>query len=131
MAKTHPHIDSPTREDLLRIAGERPLIDVYLALHALVVETLPDVVNSVDEVDASIGYAARQYGYNGWGMAAVTPFSKWVSLTIMKGAELDDPEGLLGGTASMRHVKLASVDELEGKRDGIAALLLAASRAHA
>lgn len=131
MAKTHPHITSPTRADLLRVAGERPLADVYVALHEFVMATLPDAVNSVDEVDAAIGYGAHQYGYNGWGMAAVTPFSKWVSLTLLKGAELDDPSGLLVGSASMRHVKLASLDELEGARDGISALLLAASRVNA
>lgn len=128
MAKTHPHIDSPTRADLVRVAGERPLVDVYLALHALVTEVLPDARSSVDEVDAMIGYGARQYGYGGWGMAAVSPFSKWVSLTLMKGSLLDDPAELLTGTAVMRHVKLSSLEELEDKREGIAGLLVAASR---
>ncbi|MGO1307471.1 MAG: DUF1801 domain-containing protein, partial [Microbacterium gubbeenense] len=123
MAKTHPHIETPTADDLMRVIGDRPLTDVYLALHALVIATLPTIRHSVDEVDAVIGYGAHEYGYGGWGMAAVSPFTKWVSLTLMKGAELTDPDGLLTGTASMRHVKLSSVDELADKRDGIAALL--------
>lgn len=131
MAKTHPHIDTPTADDLMRVIGDRPLTDVYLALHALVIATLPTIRHSVDEVDAVIGYGAHEYGYGGWGMAAVSPFTKWVSLTLMKGAELTDPDGLLTGTASMRHVKLSSVDELADKRDGIAALLLSATRVQA
>ncbi|MGO1235676.1 MAG: DUF1801 domain-containing protein [Microbacterium gubbeenense] len=131
MAKTHPHIETPTADDLMRVIGDRPLTDVYLALHALVIATLPTIRHSVDEVDAVIGYGAHEYGYGGWGMAAVSPFTKWVSLTLMKGAELTDPDGLLTGTASMRHVKLSSVDELADKRDGIAALLLSATRVQA
>jgi len=127
MAKTHPHIESPTPEDLTRVAGDRPLVDLYLALHQLVIDTLPGVVNSVDEVDAAIGYGAHQHGYGGWGMAAVMPYTKWVSLTLMKGAQLDDPAGLLTGSASMRHVKLSSLEDLEAKRDGIVALTIAAS----
>lgn len=130
MAKTHPHTDSPSRADLERIAAGKPLVGLYVALHEVVLDVLPDVRSSVDEVDAAIGYGARQYGYGGWGMGAVTPFSKWVSLTLMKGSLLDDPENLLTGTAVMRHVKLGSLDELEAKRDGIAALLVAASRLH-
>ncbi|MGO1266089.1 MAG: DUF1801 domain-containing protein, partial [Microbacterium gubbeenense] len=102
MAKTHPHIETPTADDLMRVIGDRPLTDVYLALHALVIATLPTIRHSVDEVDAVIGYGAHEYGYSGWGMAAVSPFTKWVSLTLMKGAELTDPDGLLTGTASMR-----------------------------
>lgn len=131
MAKTHPHIETPTADDLMRVIGDRPLTDVYLALHALVIATLPTIRHSVDEVDAVIGYGAHEYGYGGWGMAAVSPFTKWVSLTLMKGAELTDPDGLLTGTASMRHVKLSSVDELADKRGGIAALLLSATRVQA
>jgi hypothetical protein len=118
MVKTHPHISSPTSADLVRVAGERPFVNVYVALHELVMATLPDIVNSVDEVDAAVGYGAHQYGYNGWG-------------TLLKGAELDDPAGLFTGSATMRHVKLATLDELARARDGIAGLLLAASRANA
>jgi hypothetical protein len=86
MVKTHPHISSPTSADLVRVAGERPFVNVYVALHELVMATLPDIVNSVDEVDAAVGYGAHQYGYNGWGMAAVTPFSKWCGTRRSRGA---------------------------------------------
>ncbi|MFT3889726.1 MAG: DUF1801 domain-containing protein [Arachnia sp.] len=125
MAKTHPHIDSPTRDQLAALVEGRPkeLVEVYLALHDLVVETLPDVKVSVDTVDASIGYGAHQYGYNGWGLAALTPFTKWVSLTLLQGAHLEDPEGLLTGTTTMRHVKVASLVELVSASTGISTLI--------
>lgn len=87
MTKTHPHIESPDPEQLRELVAGRPepLIEAYLDLHALVISTLPDIRFSVDTVDASIGYAAHQYGYNGWGMAALTPFAKWASLTLQQG----------------------------------------------
>lgn len=129
MAKTHPHTEAPTDVDLMRVMGARPLSDLYLALHALVIETLPAIQHSVDEVDAVIGYGAYEHGYGGWGMAAVSPFAKWVPLTLMKGAELTDPDGLLTGTALMRHVKLSSFDELAEKRHSIVELLKSAAQA--
>ncbi|HMR47698.1 MAG TPA: DUF1801 domain-containing protein [Arachnia sp.] len=132
MAKTHPHVESPSLEQLavLMIGRPEPLAEVYLGLHRLIVEALPDVVNSVDTVDLSIGYGAHQYGYNGWGMAAVTPFTKWVSLTLLHGADLADPNGLLTGTTKMRHLKLKHPQELAGNRGAIVTLVLAASRLH-
>lgn len=132
MSKTHPHIVSPSSEQLATLVEERPeaLTVIYLGLHQLVTETLPDVMNSVDTVDASIGYGAHQYGYNGWGMAAVTPYKKWVSLTLLHGADLEDPSELLTGTATMRHVKLASEEEFEANRAAIIALVRSAAELH-
>ena len=129
MAKTHPHIESPSTDQLAELVRNRPrpLADTYLALHDLVISALPDVASSVDCVDASIGYGAHQYGYNGWGLAAVTPFGKWVSLTLLQGSRLDDPEGLLTGTTTMRHVKLSDPESVRTHRDALRALLLAAA----
>jgi hypothetical protein len=46
------------------------------------------------------------------GYAYILPHTRWVNLGFYKGAELDDPRGLLEGTgAKMRHVKVRSVDE--------------------
>lgn len=133
MAKTHPHIDQPTDDQLAELAGAQPesLRETYLALHRLVLDAVPEISASVDTVDGQIGYGARQFGYNGWGMAAVSPHSKWVSLYFMGGAQLPDPEGLLLGGTAMRHIKLDSpgqVVELEAQlRDWLAA----AARLHA
>ncbi|MFV0433646.1 MAG: DUF1801 domain-containing protein [Leucobacter sp.] len=129
MAKTHPHIESPTVEQLRALVEGRPdrLVEVYLSLHEIVVQTLPDVAFSVDTVDAAVGYGAHQYGYNGWGMAALTPFGKWVSLTLLRGAELEDPEGLLTGTKLMRHLKLSDPGDVQKHREAIGQLVAAAA----
>ena len=68
---------------------------LYLNAHRLVLETLPDVVYLVDCQDGQMGYGARQYGYNGWGMAALSAHNKWVSLVFMRGADLEEMKGCL------------------------------------
>lgn len=132
MAKTHPHIESPTAAQLEALLAGRPapIVETYLALHEIVVSELADVTYSVDEIDATVGYGAHQYGYNGWGMAALTPFGKWVSLTLLHGSQLDDPSGLLTGTAQMRHVKMKHPDEVAMQSEAIRQLIRAASQLH-
>ena len=129
-SKTHPHLDEPSEVDLLRIVESRsPAVrEVYLEAHRLVLHAVPGVVCSVDSVDAQIGYGARQFGYDGWGMAAVAPFTRWVSLAILRGAELDDPDGLLEGAgASLRHVRIKSVEDLASRRRAIQRMLVEAA----
>lgn len=132
MAKSHPHLENPTREQLVELVREHPpeIVDTYLAFHELVHKVLPTLDFSADQVDAAIGYGAHQYGYNGWGMVALTPFGKWVSLTFLQGSLLDDPEGLLQGSAVMRHIKLETADEVRVKSVEISELLLRASQLH-
>ena len=130
-SKTHKHIDSPSEAQLRGLVDGKPvaLRRLYLETHQLVLKTLPDVVTAVDCDDAQIGYGARQYGYNGWGMAALIPYSKWVSLGFIRGARLDDPDGLLEGTgASVRHIKLRSAEELAERRAAIQRMLKAATK---
>jgi hypothetical protein len=130
-SKTHAHIDSPSEAQLRRLVDGKPvaLRRLYLETHQLVLTTLPDVVFSVDCDDAQVGYGARQYGYNGWGMAALSPYSKWVSLGFIRGTALDDPDGLLEGSgASVRHVKLRSPEELAERRPALKRMLKAATR---
>jgi hypothetical protein len=105
------------------------LRDVYLGVHSLMSETFPDVRHAVDLTDGGIGYGARQYGYDGWGMAAVVPHRSWISLVLFKGGLLGDPDGVLEGTgAAVRHIKIRSVDELTSKREVIGRLLAEAAR---
>ena len=130
-AKTHTHIDSPSEAQLKRLVDGKAVAvrRLYLETHQLVLKTLPDVVCSVDCDDAQIGYGARQYGYNGWGMAALSPYSQWVSLGFIRGTALDDPDGLLEGTgASVRHIKLRSPEELAERRAAILRMLKAATK---
>lgn len=102
--------------------------ETYLAVHRLILDAVPEVEASVDTVDGQIGYGARQFGYNGWGMAAVSPHSKWVNLHLMAGARLPDPDGLLTGGAAMRHVKLHSPAQVEELDAHLRAWLTAATR---
>jgi hypothetical protein len=122
---THPQIDNPPDDELSRLLEKHPpaVRQAYLAAHRLVLEAVPGVRYSVDTVDAQIGYGARQFGYDGWGMAGLSPHRNWVTLAFLRGAALDDPEGLLEGTgASVRHVKLKSVEQLAERRAAITAL---------
>lgn len=132
MAKTHPHIEQPTEAQLAELVASRPekLREAYLALHRLVLETLPEIRASVDTVDAQIGYGAHQYGYNGWGLAAVSPHSRWVNLHLMQGARLPDPDGLLIGGTTMRHVKVQEIEQVSELGAQVRAWLAAAARLH-
>jgi hypothetical protein len=132
-AKTHPHIDQPSDAALEALVKDKaPAIrQIYVDAHRLVRETLPDVTFSVDEKDATIGYGAGQYGYGGWGMAALAPFTKWISIGFLKGASLDDATRILEGTGkAVRHVKLRTPDELAKHRHALKRLLKAAARAN-
>lgn len=118
--KRNPHIEQPTEEELRPLIEAKPagIRDLYFSVHRLVLESLPDVRYEVDCTDAVIGYGARQFGYDGWGMGALSPHTKWVSLIFFRGTDLKDPGGLLEGTGKrLRHVKIRSLEELEARRD--------------
>ena len=84
-----------------------------LHVHALVRETLPDVEFTIDLKDGMMGYGARQYGADGWGIAALACHTRWVTLAFMRGSGLPDPAGVLEGTGkSVRHVKVHSQEQL-------------------
>lgn len=133
MAEKHPHIDMATEEQLAELLqGKGPEVrETYLAAHRLILATLSDINYSTDTVDTSTSYGIRQYGYNGWGMAALSAHTKWVSLYFMRGAELDHSAGILEGTGKrMRHVKLRSRIEFEELRKALEALIVQAATLH-
>jgi hypothetical protein len=130
-SKAHPHIDNPTEEQLREAVSDRPPLirELYLDLHRLICETLPDVNFSVDLKDGEIGYGKRQYGYDGWGMAALAPYTKWVTLHFLRGVDLEDRSGLLGGSGkSLRHVKVHSPEQLDAIAGEIRRLVAEAAR---
>ena len=130
-SKTHPQVDMPSEDDLSRLVERHPLAvrEVYLDAHRLVLEAFPEVRYAVDTMDGQIGYGERQFGYNGWGMAALAPYTNWVSLGFLRGVALDDPDGLLEGTsAAVRHLKLRSIEQLAERRGAIKRLLEDAAR---
>ena len=130
MPRTHPHIDDPTAEQLrAAVEGKPPVVrGLYLAVHELVVQTIPGVACSLDLSDGQVGYGAHQYGYDGWGMAALAPYATWVSLAFLRATSLDDPLGLLEGTGvRVRHAKVRSADQLAEIGGGLRALVKAAT----
>ncbi len=131
--RKHPHAAMPSVDALREVVQQaQPQHEaLYLAVHALVLEAVPEVRFEVDLVDASIGYGLRQYGYGGWGMASLSVHKGWVSLFFMQGVDLSDPEGVLEGSGKLlRHVKLRSEAALEERAAAIRALLVAATRQH-
>ena len=127
--EVHQHKCMPSEEELGRLILARYPAhhDLYLESHRLILDAVPDLQFSVDCVDGAIGYGSRQFGYDGWGVAALVPHKGWVSLVLLRGAALDDPDRLLEGTgASVRHVKLRSLEELAGRRTSVKRLLEAA-----
>lgn len=129
----NPHLDMPTEEQLVEVLAETPdaLRKLYLETHRLMLETLPDVKYSVDLKDGMTGYGARQYGYDGWGMAALSAHKSWVRLVFMQGAHLPDPTALLEGTGkNLRHVKIRSAEQFTERRAALRALIEAAAQAN-
>lgn len=129
----HPHIEKPSEEQIISVLqGRDPMISqLYLDTHKLILENLPDIVYSIDCQDGQMGYGARQYGYDGWGMMALSAHSKWVSLVFMGGTDLEDPNGLLEGIGkNIRHVKLRSPEQAKERRSALEELIRAASKLH-
>jgi hypothetical protein len=127
----NPQRKRPSATVIRRALSDRDpaLRSVFLEVHKLVRETLPDVEFTIDLKDGTIGYGAHQYGADGWGIGAVTCHSRWVTLAFMRGARLRDPAKILEGTGkSVRHVKIRSRDQLAERRAAIGALLHAAVR---
>jgi len=124
--KKHPHIERPSIEQLASLLEDKTpaMRELYLDVHRLMLEILPRVIYSVDCKDGMLGYGARQYGYDGWGMTALAAHNKWVSLMFMLGADLEDPGRLLEGTGKkMRHVKIHSPEQFAEKRSALRALI--------
>ena len=122
----HPHIEMATEAQLADLlqAKTADIGQIYLEAHRLLLETLPDVVYATDCTDGMTSYGARQYGYDGWGMAALAAHAKWVSLVFMRGTSLKDENHLLEGTGkNMRHVKLRSLEAFARRRPGLQALI--------
>ena len=126
----HPHIEGASDVQIAGLLQKQTpdIINLYLEMHRLVLDVLPDVKTSTDTVDGATGYGSRQYGYDGWGMAALMAHTRWVSLVFFRGNDLEDPTGLLEGTGkSVRHVKMRTADQIKEKLIELAALIKAAS----
>jgi hypothetical protein len=131
--KKHPHIDNATEAQLAELLADKApaMRELYLETHRLLLDALPDATCATDCQDGVTSYGIRQYGYDGWGMAALAAHAKWVSLMFMRGAKLTDDDGLLEGSGKlMRHVKLRSAEQLAQRREGLLGLIAQAARLH-
>jgi hypothetical protein len=89
------------------------------AVRDLVYDVLPETVEVVWKRQGSIGWGtgAKKFSEQ---FAYLMPFKRHVTLGFHRGGELADPEGLLpdaggtqvGGTLSMRSLKLISLDDV-------------------
>lgn len=93
----------------LRLVGE---------LRRLIMDTVPDV-------QETFKWNAPTYEYNGL-LCGLNPARGYVRLQFYRGAELNDPEGLLEGTGKgLRHVKVHNLDDTN--REALKALVLEAA----
>ena len=89
--------------------SDQPLQRIANQLRKIILKIDPDVCEVVrlGERSATYGLGPKKMSE---GYVYIMPQGKWVNLGFFKGAELDDPEGLLEGTgAKMRHVKIRSL----------------------
>ncbi len=76
--------------------------------------------------DGSMGYGAKQYGYDGWGIAGLVAHKNWVNLHFMRGVALEEEFGsgpLEGKGKQLRHLKFKSLEDV-GKKEKILRELL-------
>ncbi len=126
----HPHEAKASDDRLTELLSARPasIGQIYLLTHRLVLAAAPGIDWSTDLVDGATGYGAGQYGYGGWGMAALMAHGKWVSLVFMRGASLAAPVGVLEGTGkNVRHVKLRSLAEFQDRTAALGDLVVQAT----
>jgi len=127
----HPHIEKPGEEQIRELLKDKDpdLLEVYLEIHNLILEIFPEITYSIDCKDGMMGYGARQFGYDGWGMAALAAHKNWVSLMFMLGVDLEDPEEVLEGTGKkMRHIKVKSIEKFKGIHNKLERFIIEASK---
>lgn len=127
----HPQIDQASDEKLADLLqGKTPEIrQLFLATHRLILETLPDVKYATDSDDGTTGYGIRQYGYDGWGMAALAAHARWVTLMFLSGTDLEKHTDLLEGAGKkMRHVKLRSMEQFAQQKNELRMLIEVAAK---
>jgi len=97
--------------------------ELALATRGLVLDLLPDAVESVDRPAKMIAYSLAA-GYKGV-ICTIMPAKSHVSLGVSRGADLPDPANLLEGTGKVhRHIKVRTSADVA--RPELRALLQAA-----
>ena len=107
------------------VEGQTPAVQpIVRRLRALVKETLPDLVESLDT--RGVLRYGRGAGMHEW-TCYVSGHKAHANLGFARGAGLPDPDGLIEGTGkNLRHVKVRSVDAVD--HPGLKRLLEAAGK---
>ena len=73
------------------------------------------VLKTAPEAEEAIKWAQPVYSSNG-PFAYIKAFKNSVNFGFWRGMDLDDPQGILEGSGDkMRHVKLASLDDIDNQ----------------
>ena len=106
-------VTSSDREFRELLAERSPEVsELALAARDLIAQAYPPVVEVVWLTQGTAGYGVGPRKMTDQ-FAWLLPASKHVALAIPFGAQLDDPDGLLGGTgASVRNVRLTTVSDI-------------------
>lgn len=126
-----PAIVNASDQELAAILGryQPELRQVFLEVHRIIRQCLPDINYATNPASGGTGYGARQYGYDGWGIFALSVHKRWVSLYFMRGVELDDPDDVLEGSGKqMRHIKFRSVEEFTDREEALRRLIQQAAQ---
>ena len=88
------------------------IAQLAMALRAVVLSTIPDAIEELDESGRVIGYSVGR-GYSGL-VCTIIPSRTGVKLGIVRGAELPNPQGIMEGSGKRhRYVQLRSLTDLE------------------
>ncbi|MDQ3280015.1 MAG: DUF1801 domain-containing protein [Acidobacteriota bacterium] len=107
---------SPLPEALQKIldAYSADVQELFAAARAIVLKEAPDATELVYD---SYNAVAAAYSFTGQLKEAfchVAAYTEHVNLGFNRGAELDDPEGVLRGAGKLiRHIRVHSADDLE------------------
>ena len=107
-------VPPPRREYLEFLSAYEPEITALaLAVRDLVLTEAPDAVELLYDA-----YNAVSAGYSFTGRPSdafihIAAYSQWVNLGFNRGADLDDPDGVLQGSGrQVRHIRIASTADL-------------------
>jgi hypothetical protein len=113
MTKSQP----PSFEDLIRELSSFDLSvgELALALREMVLEEAPDAVEKLLRVYALVFWYSLT-GKMSDAFVQVVVYAKGVNLMFNRGAELEDPEGVLVGEGKIiRHIKVRRPEDLKNR----------------
>src|ERR1043165_6194715 len=108
---------SPPSEDLIRLLSDFDLSvgELALVLREMVLKEVPEAVEKLLRVYALV-FSYSFSGKMSEAFCQVVIYPKGVNLMFNRGAELDDPNGVLVGDGKIiRHIKVRKPEDLKNK----------------